>query len=108
MSPVGCRIWPLTCWPAGRAGAEVCADDCNSDTVTPVQVLGECDRAVGAGAPEIAAAWLVNDEVGVDFCIPNLTTAQTFTTTLTDGEQPSNGVTTTCSLSGGFLDCVSE
>ena len=93
---------------SGLASAEVCADGCNSDRVVPGPVLGQCDTAVGVGVPEIAAVWLDDDEVGVDFCVSTLTTAQVYTTTLRDGTQPSNSVVTSCALSGGFLACESE
>ena len=92
----------------GRATAEVCADTCNSDLVVSGPIIGLCDTAVGAGVAEIAAVWLDGDEVSADFCISTLTSVQDYTTTVSDGDQQSNAVTTSCSVSGASLTCTSE
>ena len=92
----------------GRATAEVCGDTCNSDLVVPGPIIGLCDTAVGAGVAEIAAVGLNSDEVSVDFCVSTLTAVQNYTTTVSDGDQRSNTVTTACSVSGASLTCTSE
>ncbi len=93
---------------SGRASTEVCADTCNSGPVVPGPVLGQCNTFVGAGVAEVASASLDGDEVSVEFCVPLQTTVQNYTSTVSDGTQQSNAVTTSCSLSGGILTCASE
>ena len=70
-------------------------------------MLGQCNPAVGAGVAEVAAATLNGDEISVEFCIPITTNVQNYTSTVSDGTQRSNAVTTSCSLSGGILTCAS-
>ncbi len=91
----------------GTATTEVCADSCNSEPVVPGPVLGQCNTAVAAGVAEVAAASLEGDEISVEFCIPSTTNVQNYTSTVSDGTQRSNAVTTTCSLSGSILTCAS-
>ena len=94
----------------GAAGAtsEVCAGGCVSRVVVAGPVIGDCDTAVWSGQPEIAIAWLDDDVVGVDFCVPTLTTVQVYETTILSGSQRSNTIETRCVLEGGILTCESD
>ena len=93
----------------GAAGAEVCVQGtCVDESLTSTPTEGLCLTAVGVGTVEIEAAWLDGDQAGIDFCVSSLTTAATYETTLGNGVQQSNTIDTECSLSGGFLACVSS
>ena len=88
--------------------SEVCLDGCDSEVVVSGSVLGACDAAVGVATVEIGSAWLENDLVGVDFCVPTATVAATYRTTVTDSSQVSNTIETDCELVGGTLSCQSD
>ena len=91
---------------SGAGQGEVCVDDeCATQVIVLGQVAGACNTAVGFGTVEMAAAWLDGDVVGIDFCVTTLTTAETYRTTVGDGQQQSNAVETDCAQGGGFLVC---
>ncbi len=93
---------------SARATSEVCGDECASRVVVAGPVIGDCDTAVGSGQAEIAIAWMDDDVVGVDFCVPTLTTVQVYETTILSGSQRSNTIETRCAIEGGILTCESD
>lgn len=67
-------------------------------------------EATCAGVPrfDFGTGWLDGDVVGVDFCIPELADGLVFETTVIDGVNRSNIVTTRCAASNVGILCGSQ
>jgi len=91
------------------ARVDVCVgDECASEEIESRRDDAGCGTAVGGSRVEIASAWLDQDVVGVEFCVPTQTTAAAYETTIMADDASSNPITTSCGISGAFLECASE
>ena len=90
---------------SGFAVGRVCqGGSCDELMLTTSFSEPSCAGVIPLG---LAAAWLDDDVVGVDFCIPEVTVQEVYATSLGDGMSESNVVQTICSPSTFGVTCFS-